>query len=111
GLSFSAVLVRGGATLYPNMSIDITAIRIDGEDIPLTAKSFTCVDDAYTEDELSDMRSNIYNPWVTSLPEDAHDASGAVTADGGYAATIIDTNAFEKEWTTVEVDFTVSGIE
>lgn len=111
GTSFAAVIVRGGASLYPNMAIDITAIRIDGEDIPLTAKGFTCIDDAYGDDDLDDMRSNIYNQWVTNLPEDAHDANGAVTADDGYSATIIDTAAFDKDWTTVEVDFTVSGIE
>lgn len=110
GLSFAAVVVRGGASLYPNMSIEITGIKVDGKKVPLTAKNFTCADDSYVDDSLEDMRANIYNQWVSDLPEDAHDSTGNVKGVDGYSATIIDTNAFEKEWTTVEVEFKVSGI-
>lgn len=105
GLSFAAVIVQDGDTLFPNMTIDITSIRIDGTEVPMIAEDFTCVD--------AGMRSNIYNEWVPddSLPADAHDANGPVTSGTGYSAQIVDPAAFADGWTTVEVDFTVSGVE
>ncbi len=104
GCSFMAVIVKDGTTLYPNMSIEIKSVRVNGEELPLTAKSYTSSDDGI------EMRSNIYNEWVTAVPEDAHDANGAVTDNDTYSAQIIDKNLIET-WTDVEVDFTVSGIE
>lgn len=105
GLAFAAVIVQDGDSLFPNMTIDITSIRIDGTEVPMTAEDFTCVD--------AGMRSNIYNEWVADdkLPEDAHDANGPVTPGTGYSAQIVDPAAFADGWTTVEVDFTVSGVE
>ena len=55
------------------------------------------------------MRSNIYNHVVSNFPEDAHNAEGAVTGDfGEYSSMIINPDDFAS-WTTVEVDFTVTG--
>ncbi len=104
GCSFMAVMVKDGTTLYPNMAIEIKSIRVNGEEIAMTAKNYTSSDDGV------EMRANIYNEWVTELPEDAHDANGAVTDNATYSAQIIDKNLIES-WTSVEVDFTVSGIE
>ena len=104
GCSFMSVMVKDGVTLYPNMAIEITSIRVNGEEIPMTAKNYTSTDDGV------EMRANIYNEWVTELPEDAHDANGPVTDNTTYSAQIIDKNLIEA-WTSIEVDFTVSGIE
>ncbi len=104
GCSFMSVMVKDGVTLYPNMAIEITSIRVNGEEIPMTAKNYTSTDDGV------EMRANIYNEWVNELPEDAHDANGPVTDNSTYSAQIIDKNLIET-WTSVEVDFTVSGIE
>lgn len=103
GCSFMAVIVKDGSILYPNMSIDIKSIRINGKEIEMTGQSYTCSDDG------TEMRANIYNEWVKNLPEDAHNSEGVVTDEEVYSPRIID---IEKigEWTSIEVDFTVSGI-
>ena len=104
GCSFMAVMVKDGTTLYPNMAIEIKSIRVNGEELPMTAKNYTSSDDAV------EMRANIYNEWVAELPEDAHDANGPETDNTTYSAQIIDKNLIET-WTSIEVDFTVSGSE
>ncbi|MCD8187173.1 MAG: hypothetical protein LUD57_00815 [Ruminococcus sp.] len=105
GCSFAALMVNDGTTLYPDMTIEITSIRVDGTAIPLIAKNYT------TSDDGVEMRTNIYNEWVSdeNTPEDAHDANGVITDTTGYSAQIIDPSAFDDGWTTVEVDFTVTG--
>lgn len=103
GISFVAVKVFDGTTLFPDMSIDITSIKVDGKEITMTAKNYTSSDDG------KEMRANICNTFVNSLPEDAHNADGVIAADNkDYAPVIIDTKDF-KSWTTIEVNFTVSG--
>lgn len=103
GCSFMAVIVKDGSILYPNMSIDITAIRINGKEIEMNAQNYTCSDDDV------EMRANIYNEWVKTLPEDAHNSEGEVTDSDLYSPRIIDIDSI-GEWTSIEVDFTVSGI-
>lgn len=103
GLSFACIKVIDGTTLFPDMSIEVKEIRVDGKPIELTAKNYTSSDDG------KEMRANIFNSYVNHFPDDAHTADGAVTGDfGEYSAQIVDTAAFAK-WTTVEVDFTVTG--
>ena len=78
-------------------------IKVDGKEITMTAKNYTSSDDG------KEMRANICNTFVNSLPEDAHNADGVIAADNkDYAPVIIDTKDF-KSWTTIEVNFTVSG--
>lgn len=104
GIVFGAVKVMDGTTLFPNMSIEITEIRVDGVAVELTAKNYTSSDDG------KEMRANIYNSYVSSMPEDAHTAAGPVgtTEFGEYSSMIVDTADFIS-WTTIEVDFTVTG--
>lgn len=103
GIDFAAVKVFDGTKLYPEMSIEIKEIRVDGKAIELKSKNYTSSDDG------SEMRANIYNHFVSTIPEDAHTAEGAVAADSkDYSAQIVDPAAFTS-WTTVEVDFTVTG--
>ena len=103
GMSFMAVMVKDGTTLYPNMAIEITSIKMNGEEVPMTKKNYTSSDDGV------EMRTNIYNEWVNELPEDAHDANGAVTDASAYSAQIVDKDAFNSGWTSVEVTFNVTG--
>lgn len=103
GCSFMAVIVKDGKLLYPDMSIDITSIRINGEEIERTARNYT------TSDDDIEMIANIYNEWTDTLPEDAHDSDGAVTDSASYSARIVDKDKIGS-WTKIEVDFTVSGI-
>ncbi|MDD5946282.1 MAG: hypothetical protein PUC41_00590 [Oscillospiraceae bacterium] len=104
GISFAAIKVIDGTKLFPNMSIEITEIRVDGKAIEMTAKNYTSSDDGV------EMRANIYNAWVNNLPEDAHTAAGPVgtTEMGEYSSQIIDPLDFAS-WKTIEVDFTVTG--
>lgn len=103
GIDFAAVKVIDGTKLFPDMSIEIKEIRVDGKPIEMTAKNYTSSDDG------EEMRSNIYNHFVSNFPEDAHNAEGAVTGDfGEYSSMIINPDDFAS-WTTVEVDFTVTG--
>ncbi len=104
GVAFAAIKVVDGTTLFPNMSIEVKEIRIDGKAIELKAKNYTSSDDG------KEMRTNIYNSWVNTLPEDAHTAAGPVgtTEMGEYSSQIVDPADFAS-WTTIEVDFTVTG--
>ncbi|MBQ8724177.1 MAG: hypothetical protein IJY74_00720, partial [Oscillospiraceae bacterium] len=101
GCSFMSVIVKDGTTLYPNMAIEITSIRVNGTEIPMLAKNYTSSDDDV------EMRSTIFKKYVTELPVDAHDANGPVTDNTAYSAQIIDVSQI-GEWTDIEVDFTVT---
>ena len=104
GLGFAAVKVMDGTKLFPDMSIEIREIRVDGNPVQLAAKNYT------SSDDNTEMRANIYNEYVSRFPEDAHSAEGSLTGEfGEYSSMIVDPAAFDK-WQKVEVDFTVSGI-
>lgn len=111
GLMFAALMIKDGNILFPNAVITIDSIVVDGRELTLAAKGYTSSDD---EKEL---RSNIYNQWVTDLPDDAVSIDGALVVNGNpidaaseYSPCIVNPDDFEV-WTTVEVNFTVSGIE
>ena len=115
GTSFMAVQIMDGATATPNAVISINAVKVDGTEIPLTKKSFTNTEETEIAGEKhNNIRSNIFNEWVPddNLPDDARSAEGNV-ADlankSDYSATILDPSAI-GDWTTIEVDFTVSGM-
>ncbi len=103
GCKFASIIVKDGTKLFPGMSMEITEIKINGEDVGLKAKNYTSSDDGV------EMRSNIYNTWVKDLPEDAHSSEGNVKDDPGYSAAVIDEQVFESGWEKVEVTFTVTG--
>ncbi|MBQ6181797.1 MAG: hypothetical protein IJK31_08970 [Ruminococcus sp.] len=104
GLMFAAVVIKDGKQLYPDAVITIDAIRVDGNEITMKSKNYTSSDDGV------ELRSNIYNTWVGGIPDDAVSVNGKVAVDdSSYSPCIVDAGDF-KEWTKVEVDFTVSGI-
>lgn len=111
GLMFSALMIKDGKTLFPNAVLTIDSIVVDGKEITLSAKGYTSSDDG------KELRSNIYNQWATNLPDDAVSTEGALVVDGNptdaaadYSSCIVNLDDFAT-WTTVEVNFTVSGIE
>ncbi|MBQ9808414.1 MAG: hypothetical protein IJM55_06055 [Ruminococcus sp.] len=111
GLMFSALMIKDGKTLFPDAVLTIDSIVVDGKEIEMTAKNYTSSDNGI------ELRSNIYNGWVDKLPEDAVSTEGALVVDGqptdaaaAYSPCIVDTADFAT-WKTVEVNFTVSGIE
>lgn len=115
GTSFMAVQIMDGATATPNAVIDVTSVKVDGTEIPLTKKSFTNTESTEIDGVKHDnVRSNIFNEWVPddSLPGDARSAEGNI-ADlankSDYSATILDPSAI-GDWTTIEVTFNVTGM-
>lgn len=115
GTAFMAVQILDGADVCPNAIITINSVVVDGAEIPLTKKSFTNTETAEVGGtEHNNIRANIYNEWVSddSLPEDARSSEGTLTelADSSeYSASILDPSAI-GDWTTIEVNFTISGM-
>lgn len=111
GLQFMAVMIKDGETLFPGAVITINSVKVDGTELELKAKNYTSSDDGI------ETRSNIYNQWVSKPSADGRSVEGNLyDADGNaldiaadYSAQLVSTEDF-TEWTTVEVDFTVSGI-
>lgn len=72
GMTFSAVAVANGETLYPGYCIEIKEILVNGEPYKLTGRPYTTSDDGVCT------RLNLYNSWVTQAPDTARTASGNV---------------------------------
>ncbi|MBR2284429.1 MAG: hypothetical protein IJ874_08450 [Ruminococcus sp.] len=115
GLSFMAVMIKDGETAVPGAVITVNSITIDGtKDVPLSAKQYTSSDDG------KETRTNLYNEWVSQPSADARSVDGNLyEADGetptpacaDYSAQVVDPAAFADGWTSVEVNFTISGLE
>ena len=95
GLAFAAIGINDGEKDFPNYTIELKQIRVNGEEIALTAKGYTSSDDGVVT------RMNLYNEWVGEVPADARSFDGSV-AD--VAPIVVDTSAFAAV-ETVEVDF------
>ena len=96
GLAFAAVGIDGGEIAFPEYTIEVTEIRVNGEAIEF-GKGYTSSDDGVTT------RMNLYNEWVSELPADARSFDGK-TDDA--TPTPVSKDAFASV-STVEVDFTV----
>lgn len=111
GLSFMAVMIPEGEEMFPDAVITVKEIRVDGKAVEMTAKPYTSSDDG------KETRANLFNTWVSEPSSDGRSAEGALYDDEGnaleicadYSPQVISADDF-TEWTTVEVDFTVSGI-
>ncbi len=94
GLAFTALGIDQGEALLPAYTIEITAIRVSGEDMAFE-KGYTSSDDGVTT------RMNINNEWVGEVPSDARSFDGE-TSDA--KPVIVDKELFAAV-KTVEVDF------
>lgn len=95
GIIFSALAISNGETLFPGYVVTITAIEINGESVALTGIPYTTSDDGICT------RVNLYNEWVTEIPEEIR------TADGnkeGLSASVVD-NTTLGNITTMSVTF------
>ena len=113
-----AVMIKDGETKFPDAVITVNSVKVDGKELTLDGKPYTSSDDG------KETRANLYNQWVSkdSIPKDARSADGrlyegegdsAVAADfiGDYSPQSVNPDDFADGWTTVEVNFTISGIE
>lgn len=95
GTAFSAIGISNAEVLYPNCIIDIKEVVVNGETYELTAKPYT------TSDNGICTRMNLYNEWVSTLPESARTADGNTT---DAAATVVD-NEDLTHIETIEITF------
>lgn len=113
GLSFMSVMIPDGENLYPGAVITVDSIKVDGNEIEMTAKNYTSSDDG------KETRTNLYNSYVTEPSQDARTSEGALYEGEGESATALDICADYSaqvvdpadfaQWTTVEVTFTITG--
>ena len=80
GFAFLAAGIATGEQTFPGYFMDITEIKVNGAAIEI-GKDFTTTDEGITT------RSNIWNEWVTSLPEQARIADGNLEGATAMIAT------------------------
>ncbi|MBR0485802.1 MAG: hypothetical protein IJJ69_13675 [Oscillospiraceae bacterium] len=106
GVQFAAIMVPGAEAEYPEMVITVDSIVADDTEIPLIAKNYTSSDDG----EVT--RTNIYNQWVSKLPDDARSTEGVLSElddTSAYSYMIVNPDDI-SDWDTLTVNFTVSGL-
>ena len=96
GLAFAALGLTNGELSFPGAYLKINAIRVNGEDVAFE-KGYTSSDDKITT------RMNIYNEWVSELPEDAHSFDGSIE---DAKPIIVDKEKFASV-SKIEIDFTL----
>lgn len=70
GTAFSALGISNGETFFPGYTITIDEILINGEPYEPAAREYTASDDKKCT------RVNLFNSWVSSLPDDARTPDG-----------------------------------
>ena len=93
GIAFSGVIVKNGGSTFPGYIIDVKEVKVNGEAIALGK--------GYTNNEEGGVRENLYNEWVSALPDDARRADGDME---GATSMIVAPDAF-ADVKTVEVTF------
>lgn len=92
---FSALGISNGEQLYPGYIINITDLKINGETYTLAGKPYTTADDGICT------RANLYNMWVSALPDDARTIDGDLSI---ASPTIVDPTTL-GEVKTISVTF------
>ena len=98
GLLFFDVEIKDGEKYFPYGYMNIKSVKINGEEVALTGKTYTSSDDGVTT------RTNLYNEWVNT--EDK--TFGGRTADGSsdVTPTPVDVSAYaDKDITSIEVTY------
>lgn len=70
---FSAVGITNGETLYPGYIMVIKEVNINGEPYQLIGRPYT------TTDDQKCTRVNLYNAWVSGIPEEARTENGSIS--------------------------------
>lgn len=95
GVTFCAVGIGNGETLFPGYIMHVTEIKLNGETVSMTGLPYTTSDDGICT------RVNLYNAWVTTLPVEARSMMGSVN---NCTPCPLDQNLF-GEVKTMEVTF------
>ena len=99
GVAFSAIGISNGETLYPGYIITIDSFTVNGEECELAGKAYTSSDDGKCT------RVNLFNQWVSSVPEDARTVDGSLD---GASAQIWQINK-KKNIENISITITVSA--
>ncbi len=100
GIAFAAVQIENGLGLFPGAIITVDEVKVNGAAIAY-GKGYSSSDDG------KELRSNIFNEWVSELPADAKRADGDLTD-----ATPTPVSAADfADVKTVEVTFTLSNCD
>lgn len=73
GTAFSAIGISNGETMFPGYTINIDKILINNAPYELAGREYT------TSDDGKCTRVNLYNGWVSSLPDEARTDDGDFT--------------------------------
>ncbi|MBR6338249.1 MAG: glycoside hydrolase family 5 protein [Ruminococcus sp.] len=74
GVAFSALGISNAEDLFPNCTVTINKVLINGNEYELATGYYTASDDGTCT------RVNLYNAWVDELPRDARGATEGATA-------------------------------
>lgn len=96
GVTFCAVGIGNGEKLFPRYVINITSVKINGEEVKMNGLAYTTSDDAVCT------RVNLYNAWVTQVPAEGRTMMGAVNS--GCTPCPVSQEAFGNV-KTIEVTF------
>ncbi len=94
GLTFAALAIADCELIYPGSVIKISGIYADGQKLALAGQPYTSSDDGICT------RVNLYNQWVTNVPNDARTASGF--KEGCTASLINPTDIVNVKNITIE---------
>lgn len=99
GVTFSALGIYNGETLFPDHVITIKSFKINGEEKELDGNGYTCSDNGKCT------RMNLYNQWVGKLPDDLRMGEGTA----GEASAQIWKAGKNEKINTIEITFTFEG--
>ncbi len=71
GVTFCALGIGNGEKLFPNYVVNITSVKINGEEVKMNGLAYTTSDDSICT------RVNLYNAWVTQVPATGRTMMGA----------------------------------
>ena len=100
GLAFAALGIKNGEKVLPGYTVELKAIRLNGEEIEFK-KGYTSSDDGI------ETRMNIYNEWVAELPKDARSFDGSTD---GAAPIIVEKEKFTNV-SRIEIDFALHAVK
>ena len=96
-LAFAAVGISNGEILHPGWAVHVKEVLINGEPFALTGRPYTTSDDGRCT------RFNLFNEWVTQIPENARVLYGP---NIGISPTVIDRNKDAvSQITSIEITF------
>ena len=98
GTAFSALAISNGETFFPGYVMTIDEILINGEAYEPAGKSYTSSDDGKCT------RVNLYNQWISKIPEEARTIDGDIS---DVSAKILDIGNTRVE--TLEITFTYTA--